>query len=88
MIQYYVCDKCPCLNSDYEAGAWCNLDYNTSLEWVDKKTLDVVEDTPEMRSHQKDVDLKNISYDYKLCSIICLNKFVYPVTVEIREETL
>ncbi len=26
------CEKCPCLNSDYEQGASCNLGYKTNYD--------------------------------------------------------
>ena len=31
-----ICDRCPCLNHDYENGSWCNLDYD--LEYVELGT--------------------------------------------------
>ena len=62
-MKYTVCDGCPCLNNDYEQGSSCNLDYATDLVWVKKDTRDIVEDNEEMRSHQKDFDLINASFN-------------------------
>ena len=33
------CNGCPCLNSDYESGSDCNLDYETDLRWTKDKNL-------------------------------------------------
>ena len=85
-IKYFVCDECPCLNSDIENGSDCNLRYTTSLKWVDRKNSEIVEDTPEMRSHQMDFDLKDISMDCSLLKIICKDKIFYPEIITGGEE--
>ena len=28
-----LCDQCPCKNTDYEQGCWCNLDFDCDLFW-------------------------------------------------------
>jgi hypothetical protein len=35
----YNCDGCPCLNTDFEQGATCNLGYETDLRWTSDKSL-------------------------------------------------
>ena len=70
MSKYTKCSGCPCLNNDYEDGGSCNLEYGTSLEWIDRKTKEIVQDNPEMRSHQDDFDLIYASFDCGLLKII------------------
>ena len=46
---FRICDKCPCLNTDYEAGSSCNLGYVTDLLDEDfknnlKKVIDELDD--------------------------------------------
>ena len=69
-MRYTNCNKCPCLNQDYEQGGSCNLGYDTDLEWYRKSDMVVIADTPEMRSHQKDFELVYASPSCGLKEII------------------
>lgn len=69
-MKYTNCKECPCLNTDYESGSWCNLRYETDLEWLRKSDKVIVEDTPEMRAHQRDFDLAFISRNCGLVKIV------------------
>lgn len=72
-----ICDTCPCLNTDYESGATCNLGYTSELIWVHKSDFMVeVADTTEMRSHQSDFELVQASDDCKLISIVTEGKTI------------
>lgn len=33
-IKMTPCDDCPCLNNDYEQGAWCNNGFDSDLYWM------------------------------------------------------
>ena len=33
------CDECPCHNSDYEQGSWCNLDFQEDHGWTTELKL-------------------------------------------------
>ena len=79
--KYTICDGCPCLNNDRENGSDCSLKYETNLRWIRKSDSVIVPDTPEMRSHQKDFELKNVSLSCKLFKIITAEKVFYRVRV-------
>ena len=76
-----ICDDCPCLNRNYEDGASCNLDYNTELCWFRKSNNVIVADTPEMRSHQQDFDLKYVCMNCWLIKIETKEKIFLPTTL-------
>ncbi len=77
-LKITICDNCPCLNTDYESGSSCNLEYETDLFWFSKKDNQITEDNPEMRSHQQDFDLKNASMNCELIKIITKKKTIKP----------
>ena len=73
---FRICDKCPCLNTDYEDGEGCNLGYGTNLIWFDKKG-NKVEDTPKMREHQENYDLFYASKNCQAVKIEAKDKIIY-----------
>jgi len=77
---YTICQGCPCLNSDYEQGSYCNLDFSTDLEWFRKSNGEKVEDTPEMRKHQEDFELYYASTNCGLIEIKTIKEIIKPIT--------
>ena len=51
LADHRFCDGCPCLNSDYENGTSCNLDFFSEgcsdLVWVNKETEEISEERPD-----------------------------------------
>ena len=39
--KYTICDGCPCMNSDYDYGVKCNLEYDLTLMKVNDKWMHI-----------------------------------------------
>lgn len=65
------CSGCPCLNTDYESGCSCNLEYDTDLYWTDKPC-----------PH----DLVWASFNCELGSVVSSHGAYVPVTVMARKK--
>lgn len=84
-MKVVICDGCPCLNTDYEKGSWCNLDFYIDSLWFRKTDNRIVKDTPEMRAHQDDFDLKYASFDCGLITIKTKNMLIKPITLDVSK---
>ena len=55
-MNYISCGRCPCLNSDYEQGADCNLGFDSYLRWF------IINGNPELIQCSKDCGLWVVEY--------------------------